>query len=221
MESNNPKERITMFKQSLLGVSAIVAAIAMATAITARAASDPISASSASSFEVGNVLPTSITPPHIVKAGRSTRRHAATRQLASLTATVQCNDDLIYVSPLRDGRTSGGEWMYWWPRYDNATFFYDIGYVDGGPMFANRAGTNTFYVSNDGGKTWSGASSTVLATMTPFYWGNLMYVDDEVQYIPDHGTPTAWIDLGLRMPASYTGPHAYHSSYNGGAACQY
>jgi hypothetical protein len=161
----------------------------------------------------------SITPPRVGSVHHG-GHHQATRKLASLTATVFCNNDKIWATPIRDGRATGGEWMYWWPQYDNATYFWDEGIVAGGPLFANRAGTTSFYYSTDLGKTWIGPSSTVSASMSPFAWGNLMSVDDEVQFIPDNGPRTDWIDYGDRTAQSYTGPHARIMS-NGIAACSY
>jgi hypothetical protein len=196
----------------VLALAAVAASVAAgsSTASVASAAMDP---AIGSAFPVAPSLstnpPMKIAPPKIrSRRGHHARRRPGVRTFASVTAAVQCNNDAIYSAPLRDGRASGGEWMYWWPQYLNSTYAYSVGYVTGGPLFANRAGTTSFYVSYDQGKTWSGSYPTIWAKQSPFAWGNLFSVDDMVRFIPDSGTATAWQDLGLRTPQSYTGPAA-------------
>jgi hypothetical protein len=52
------------------------------------------------------------------------------------------------------------------------------------------------------------------------YWSNIFEVDDWVKYIPDHGSPTPWQDLGFRT-SPYGGPRVATVGIDTTPACSY
>jgi hypothetical protein len=170
----------------------------------------------------GGTLPLQVKPPALDAHANGHRRSADGRSLAGDLPSVYCGSDTMSIRPLRDGRTTGGEWMYWWPKVLTGTYFTAPNFVwDEGPLFVNRAGTNTFYYSLDSGASWSGPYTDLVANVGNFpYWSQVFQVDDWVRYVPDRGPATPWQDLGFRTSA-YTGPNLSTVGYSDLPSCSY
>ena len=153
-------------------------------ALTAVAAASIVAGSARASVAVpaapGGVQPLQVTPPALHARATSHRRPADSRSLASDLPSVYCGSDAMSIRPLRDGRATGGEWMYWWPKVLTGTYFTAPNFVlDEGPLFANRAGTNSFFYPLDSGAHWNGPYTDIATNVTSFpYWSQVFQVDD-------------------------------------------